>query len=80
MLVDMLPENIIRLREEAGYSRYFVAEKLGCKYDIVAKWEQGQRIPSPEHIYALSDLYNVEFIFRSTVRHPIYQASPGERK
>lgn len=82
MLVDITPQNLEKLRKDKGWSRKDAADKLGCSDNLVAKWEQGDRIPSLNFFYEMSDLYNVEFIMRSAVKHPKYNqaSSPGDRE
>lgn len=70
MLVDLTPENLEKLRDSKGWSRKDAADKLGCSDNLVAKWEQGDRIPSLNFLYKMSDVYSMEFIIRSAVKHP----------
>lgn len=74
-MVDLLPENIKALRESKGMSQKDLADALGKKLNIVQKWEQASRIPSPDALYKLSELFDVEFVIRHAKRHPLHQTT-----
>ena len=46
-------------REKSNLSQMELAEKIGVAPDVVASWEKAEESPAPEHLVALSKLYNV---------------------
>ncbi len=49
-----------KYRRIAGYSQKEVAFLLGFTYTTtISKWEKGLMLPSIEHLFTLSQLYNV---------------------
>lgn len=55
----MLKDNLIMLRNLAGFSQEEVAEKIGISRQAYAKWEKGLTIPDVEKCAALAKLYDV---------------------
>ena len=50
---------IRELRERAGYSKRFLAKKLGCSYSCCCSWEYGLRIPSDHAKKKIANFFNV---------------------
>jgi transcriptional regulator with XRE-family HTH domain len=46
-------------REIKGWSRKYVADKIGVSDYTVGQWERGKHAPYPEHIQRLCDLFGV---------------------
>lgn len=83
---------IVLGREARGWTQQDLAVALGCKRPTVAKWESGQRTPSPRDIDALSRALGFteeffaegnrvlalggDFLYRSRVRVP----APAKRR
>ena len=54
-----LPEKIITLRKERGWSQEDLADKLDVSRQSVSKWEMGQSVPAIDSIIAISELFKV---------------------
>lgn len=54
-----LSTNLIRLRDQNGWSQEQLAEKLGVARSTVAKWESGKGIPKIDTLIVMSDLFDV---------------------
>ena len=54
--VFMTSEQIKRLRKKLGLTQRQLAEELGVPTNTVARWEQGERTPSPPTLKALKFL------------------------
>ncbi len=56
-------------REIRGWSRKYVADKIGVTDYTVGQWERGKHMPYPEHIQRLCDLFgtNAEVLGLTTV-------------
>lgn len=55
-----IPNNLKKYRCIAGYSQKEVALLLGFTYSAtISKWEKGFMQPGIEHLFTLSQLYNV---------------------
>lgn len=52
-------ERLKSLRENAGYTQKFVAEKIGVKNNTLSSYEAGKRQPDYLTLKKLSDLYEV---------------------
>lgn len=52
-------EKIKELRENAGFTVTETARKLQISRQTLNNWEKGKNLPSPELIYQLCDLFNV---------------------
>lgn len=76
-MVDVLPEDLRRLRENKGLSQQELANQLGKSLSIVQKWEQGDAIPRQDALYELSELYGVDFRISSKQKHPLYLRKAG---
>lgn len=58
--MSLLSERLTSLREEKGWTKTLVANKLGLKnLGTYANWEYGTREPDAEMIKIISDLYDV---------------------
>lgn len=55
----MLKENLVILRNLAGYSQSQVAEKINISRQAYAKWESGSTVPDVEKCRILAELYGV---------------------
>lgn len=54
-----LSTNLIRLRDQNGWSQEQLAEKLGVARSTVAKWESGKGVPKIDNLIVMSDLFDV---------------------
>ena len=54
-----LSTNLIRLRDQNGWSQEQFAEKLGVARSTVAKWESGKGVPKIDTLIVMSDLFDV---------------------
>lgn len=54
-----LSTNLIRLRDQNGWSQEQLAEKLGVARSTVAKWESGKGVPKIDTLIVMSDLFDV---------------------
>ena len=50
---------IKELRENMGWKKSNLAQKLDVAPSMVTSWEQGIRIPSIEHVYAMAQVFGV---------------------
>lgn len=71
---QMLKDNLIMLRNLAGFSQEEVAEQVGISRQAYAKWEKGLTIPDVEKCALLAKLYKV------TVDTLLKFEPPGEDK
>ena len=55
----MLAENIQLLRKENGWSQEEIAEKCQVSRQAIAKWENGESVPTIEKLIFLAELYEV---------------------
>ncbi len=56
----MFKDKLKELRENAGFSQQALADKLFVSRSAVAKWENGNGIPSDVNLLSLCELFNVE--------------------
>jgi len=68
--VDVLPENIKKLRVDSEKTQEEVAAALDKSLSTVQKLEQGDTLPTLDTLYDLCELYDVEFRIRKEHRHP----------
>ena len=54
-----LPDKIIKLRKENGWSQEDLAEKLDVSRQAISRWENGTALPDAQNILQLSKLFNV---------------------
>lgn len=54
--MNHFPENLSRLRREAGYTQESLAEAMGVSRQAVSKWESGQAMPEAATLVDLADL------------------------
>ena len=54
-----LPDKIIKLRKENGWSQEDFAEKLNVSRQAVSRWENGTALPDAQNILQISKLFNV---------------------
>ena len=50
---------IKELRESMGWKKGKLAQRLNVAPSMITSWEQGIRIPSIEHVYAMAQLFGV---------------------
>lgn len=54
-----LTKNVCRMIAESKYSIEWVALSLNVSERLIYYWQKGERSPAIEHIYGLSQLFNV---------------------
>ena len=54
----MKPEEIRQKREESGWSRQELAEKIDAPASGIYKWEKGHSRPSKKNLKRLEDVFN----------------------
>ena len=57
----MFKDKLKELREKAGLSQQALADKLFVSRSAVAKWENGNGIPSDVNLEAIYELFNVTY-------------------
>lgn len=55
------PDRLKLLREKAGMTQEELADKLGVSKGTIGNYETGTRVPKPEKMEAIADLFNVDF-------------------
>lgn len=56
----MFKDKLKKLREQKGISQYELADKLYVSRSAIAKWENGNGIPSDVNLEALCKFFGVE--------------------
>ena len=54
-----LPEKIIKLRKENGWSQEELAEKMDVSRQAVSRWENGTALPDAQNVLQISKLFHV---------------------
>lgn len=54
-----LPDKIIKLRKENGWSQEDFAEKLNVSRQAISRWENGTALPDAQNVLQISKLFNV---------------------
>ena len=54
-----LSTNLIKLRDQNGWSQEQLAERIGVSRSTVAKWESGKGIPKIDNLVTLCDVFDV---------------------
>lgn len=54
-----LPERLVKIREEHGYTRKRLCEELGRPYATVTKYENGERDPGHSYIVEIAQKFGV---------------------
>ena len=54
-----LPDKIIKLRKEKGWSQEDLAEKLNVSRQAISRWENGTALPDAQNVLQISKLFNV---------------------
>ena len=63
MKANIIGERIKALRNARQLTQLDVAERIGFSPGVVSQWETGTRIPRPESLVALSNLYGVSLSY-----------------
>ena len=63
MKANIIGERIKALRNARQLTQLEVAERIGFSPGVVSQWETGTRIPRPESLVALSNLYGVSLSY-----------------
>ena len=58
-MVSEISERITALREQRGWSKTYVAKKLGLNLSTYANYEYGNREPDISTLQKIADLFNV---------------------
>ena len=72
-LGDMMQNNLRKLRKEKGLSQIAVQMQTGIEQALIAKYENGERVPPTETLMQLADFYGVsmDYIMGRTDRKEI---------
>jgi transcriptional regulator with XRE-family HTH domain len=54
-----LPDKIIKLRKENGWSQEDFAEKLNVSRQAISRWENGTALPDAQNILQISEQFHV---------------------
>ena len=54
-----LPDKIIKLRKENGWSQEELAEKLDVSRQAISRWENGTALPDAQNVLQISKLFHV---------------------
>lgn len=54
-----MPDKIIKLRKENGWSQEELAEKLDVSRQAISRWENGTALPDAQNILQISKLFQV---------------------
>lgn len=54
-----LPDKIIKLRKEKGWSQEDFAEKLNVSRQAISRWENGTALPDAQNILQISEQFHV---------------------
>lgn len=80
---EILGNNIMRLRKEAGMTQEQLANALGISYQAVSKWENGVSCPDISTLPLIADLFSIsiDFLFgRELVALAPVENEPEEPK
>ena len=58
-LKDVIANNLVAYRKNAGYTQAEIADKLNYSDKAVSKWERGEGIPDVAVLKELADIYGV---------------------
>lgn len=56
---EIIAENLIRLRQQAGLTQLQLAEMLNYSDKAVSKWERGESVPDLRVLIQLADIYHI---------------------
>lgn len=73
-----LPEKLIQLRREKGYSQEQLADLLGVSRQSVSKWEAGQSTPELAKLLTLADLFGVTLDALIREEQPVHPPAAPE--
>ncbi len=59
MKENKIPELLITLRKENGFTQSDLADKLDISFQAVSKWERGENLPDAYTLLALARIYNI---------------------
>lgn len=54
-----MPDKIIKLRKENGWSQEELAEKLEVSRQAISRWENGTALPDAQNVLQISELFHV---------------------
>ena len=54
-----MPDKIIKLRKENGWSQEELAEKLEVSRQAISRWENGTALPDAQNVLQISKLFHV---------------------
>lgn len=58
-LKEIVANNLVKLRKNAGFTQIELAEKLNYSDKAVSKWERAESLPDVETLKRIADLYHV---------------------
>lgn len=58
-LKDIIADNLVRYRKNAGLTQQEIADKLNYSDKAVSKWERGEGVPDVAVLKSLADLYGI---------------------
>ncbi len=59
-LKDIIAENLVRLRQQAGLTQLKLAEMLNYSDKAVSKWERGESVPDLRVLIRLAEIYHIK--------------------
>jgi transcriptional regulator with XRE-family HTH domain len=59
-LKDIIAQNLVRLRQEAGLTQLQLADMLNYSDKAVSKWERGESIPDLRVLIQLANIYHIK--------------------
>lgn len=59
-LKEVIAENLVRLRQQAGLTQLRLAEMLNYSDKAVSKWERGESIPDIRVLIQLAEIYHIK--------------------
>ena len=64
-----LPEKLLFLRKQNGFTQMELAEKLNVSRQAISRWEVGAALPSTDNLKTLGELYgvSVDYLLNTSV-------------
>lgn len=59
-LKEIIAENLVRLRQQAGLTQLRLAEMLNYSDKAVSKWERGESVPDLRVLIQLAEIYHIK--------------------